>query len=36
MYLSGTILLLTTGLLMLSNLVADIVLAWVDPRIAYS
>jgi peptide/nickel transport system permease protein len=36
MYLSGTILLLTTGLLMVSNLVADIVLAWVDPRIAYS
>lgn len=32
-YLSGSILLFTTFLLMLSNLVADIVLAWVDPRI---
>ena len=34
-YLSGTILLVTTALLMLSNLLADIVLAWVDPRIVY-
>jgi peptide/nickel transport system permease protein len=32
-YLSGSILLFTTFLLMLSNLLADIVLAWVDPRI---
>ena len=32
-YLSGTVLLVTTVLLMLSNLLADIVLAWVDPRI---
>ena len=32
-YLSGTILLVTTVLLVLSNLLADIVLAWVDPRI---
>lgn len=36
MYLSGTTLLLTTAMLMLSNLVADVVLAWVDPRIVYS
>jgi len=35
-YLSGTVLLLTTALLMLSNLVADIILAWVDPRIVYT
>lgn len=35
-YLSGTILLLTTALLMVSNLIADIVLAWVDPRIVYT
>jgi peptide/nickel transport system permease protein len=35
-YLSGTILLITTALLMVSNLVADIVLAWVDPRIVYT
>ena len=36
MYLSGTILLLTTAMLMLSNLIADVVLAWVDPRIVYT
>lgn len=36
MYLAGTILLFSTVLLMMSNLVADIVLAWVDPRITYS
>jgi peptide/nickel transport system permease protein len=35
-YLSGTILLITTTLLMISNLIADIILAWVDPRIVYS
>jgi len=35
-YLSGTILLMTTFMLMLSNLLADIVLAWVDPRITYT
>jgi peptide/nickel transport system permease protein len=36
MYLAGTILLLTTAMLMLSNLVADILLAWADPRITYT
>jgi len=36
MYLAGTILLFTTLILMLSNLLADILLAWVDPRIVYS
>jgi peptide/nickel transport system permease protein len=35
-YLSGTILLVSTVMLMLSNLLADVVLAWVDPRIVYS
>jgi peptide/nickel transport system permease protein len=35
-YLSGTILLFTTLMLMVSNLIADVVLAWVDPRIVYS
>jgi peptide/nickel transport system permease protein len=35
MYLAGTVLLITTALLMLSNLVADIALAWADPRITY-
>jgi peptide/nickel transport system permease protein len=36
MYLAGTILLITTAMLMLSNLVADILLAWADPRIKYT
>jgi peptide/nickel transport system permease protein len=36
MYLAGTILLFSTVMLMISNLIADIVLAWVDPRISYS
>ncbi|MGC9348632.1 MAG: ABC transporter permease [Anaerolineae bacterium] len=35
-YLSGTILLFTTLMLMLSNLFADLLLAWVDPRIVYA
>jgi peptide/nickel transport system permease protein len=35
-YLSGTILLITSAMLMVSNLVADIILAWVDPRIVYT
>jgi len=36
MYLSGTILLMTTLMLMVSNLLADIALAWADPRIVYT
>jgi len=36
MYLAGTILLVSTLLLMLSNLVADVILAWLDPRITYT
>lgn len=35
MYLAGTILLFSTVLLMVSNLIADVALAYVDPRIAY-
>ncbi len=35
MYLAGTFLLFMTLLLMVANLIADIVLALVDPRIAY-
>lgn len=35
MYLAGTFLLFMTLLLMVSNLLADIALAWVDPRIVY-
>ncbi|MBN1978478.1 MAG: ABC transporter permease [Anaerolineae bacterium] len=36
MYLAGTFLLFMTLLLMVSNLLADIALAWVDPRIVYT
>ena len=36
MYLAGTILLVSTAMLMVSNLIADIFLAWADPRIVYS
>lgn len=36
MYLAGTFLLFMTLLLMIANLVADLVLAWIDPRIVYS
>lgn len=35
MYLAGTILLLMSVLLIIGNLVADIALAWADPRIRY-
>lgn len=35
MYLAGAILLLMTVMLLIGNLLADIVLAWVDPRIRY-
>jgi peptide/nickel transport system permease protein len=36
MYLAGTFLLAMTVLLMISNLIADVLLAWADPRIVYS
>jgi peptide/nickel transport system permease protein len=36
MYLAGTILLFMSLLLMVSNLVADLLLAWADPRIVYT
>jgi len=36
MYLAGTFLLFMSLLLMVSNLVADIMLAWADPRIVYT
>jgi peptide/nickel transport system permease protein len=35
MYLAGTLLLFMTLILMISNLIADILLAWADPRIVY-
>ena len=34
-YLAGTFLLMLSVLLMLGNLLADLLLAWVDPRIRY-
>ena len=34
-YLAGTILVMLAVLLMIGNLLADIALAWVDPRIRY-
>jgi peptide/nickel transport system permease protein len=34
-YLAGTILIMISFLLMLGNLLADIALAWADPRIRY-
>ena len=36
MYLAGTFLLFMAFLLMLANLLADIALAWADPRIVYT
>jgi peptide/nickel transport system permease protein len=33
MYLAGTILVMLSGLLLLGNLLADLLLAWVDPRV---
>jgi len=35
MYLAGTFLLFLALMLMLGNLLSDIALAWVDPRIRY-
>lgn len=35
MYLAGAFLLLASGFLLFGNLLADIVLAWLDPRIRY-
>jgi len=36
MYLAGTFLLFMALLLMVSNLIADVLLAWADPRIVYT
>lgn len=33
MYLAGTILVMLSGLLLIGNLIADLLLAWVDPRV---
>jgi peptide/nickel transport system permease protein len=36
MYVAGTFLLLMSVMLLVANLIADLVLAWLDPRIAYT
>lgn len=36
MYVAGTFLLLMSVMLLISNLVADLILGWLDPRIVYS
>jgi len=36
MYVAGTFLLLMSVMLLVANLVADLILAWLDPRIAYA
>lgn len=35
LYLAGTILVLLSGLLLVGNLIADLLLAWVDPRVRF-
>jgi len=35
MYLAGSFLLLVAVVLVIGNLLADILLAWVDPRVRY-
>jgi peptide/nickel transport system permease protein len=36
MYVAGTFLLLMSVMLLVANLVADLILAWLDPRIVYT
>jgi peptide/nickel transport system permease protein len=36
MYVAGTFLLLMSAMLLVANLIADLVLAWLDPRIVYT
>ncbi|HEX3052751.1 MAG TPA: ABC transporter permease [Aggregatilineaceae bacterium] len=36
MYVAGTLLLLTSVMLLVSNLIADLLLGWLDPRIVYT
>lgn len=36
MYVAGTFLMLMSAMLLVSNLIADLLLAWLDPRIVYS
>jgi peptide/nickel transport system permease protein len=36
MYVAGTLLLITSVMLLVSNLIADLILGWLDPRIIYT
>lgn len=36
MYVAGTFLMLMSAMLLVANLIADLILAWLDPRIVYS
>lgn len=36
MYVAGTFLMLMSAMLLIANLIADLVLAWLDPRIVYT
>jgi peptide/nickel transport system permease protein len=36
MYVAGTLLMITSVMLLVSNLIADLILGWLDPRIVYS
>jgi peptide/nickel transport system permease protein len=36
MYVAGTFLLLMSVMLLVANLIADLILAWLDPRIVYA
>jgi peptide/nickel transport system permease protein len=36
MYVAGTLLMLMSAMLLVANLIADLLLGWIDPRIVYS
>jgi peptide/nickel transport system permease protein len=36
MYVAGTLLMVTSAMLLVSNLIADLILGWLDPRIIYT
>ena len=36
MYVAGTLLMIMSVMLLVSNLIADLILGWLDPRIVYS
>jgi peptide/nickel transport system permease protein len=36
MFVAGTFLLMMSAMLLIANLVADLILAWLDPRITYA